>query len=388
MKEIIIDPSRLSELEICPYQFFLRYEYNAKYPKVMEEYGNEQELIERSIHDLLAQQGTVKEVVANNLEEMDRIFQPDTIKDVIATLENWLNRRALQGDLQAINRSFDETFVLGEETVQIKGLFHLIEKIDDQGTIKATVFKGENRLYTHDWMLKTYLPIIYALVINKLYLDAKKILISYYMIKHDSEVWIEFNDEDWEYQRRLVAIQLKGLMDNRGDKAIVGSHCSYCPRRTVCNDFKKMIMDSFEIKNIHELFSISMEEIIGYINTLDTQRSVMKGRSEELKNIVIQHLLENGDDNAEYGKFAIGIEQKKTFDCNVENVLKEVKPKHHSKITKIDKRKLETYLNGLSDEEKIRIMIHCNIKFYKPNLKIREKKDESDKGKLVELLQF
>lgn len=384
----MIDPSRLSELEICPYQFFLKYEYDAKYPKVMEEYGNEQELIERSIHDLLAEEGTVKEVVAKNLEEMDRVFQPDTIKNVIRILDNWLNTRALQGDLQEINRSFDETFVLGKETVQINGLFHQIEKIDEQGTIKATVFKGENRLYTHDWMVKTYLPIIYGLVLNRYYSGAKKVLISYYMVKHDSEVWVEFDNEDWEYQRRLVAIQLKGLMDSRGDKAIVGSHCSYCPRRTVCNDFKKMIMDSFEIKNIHELFSISMEEIIGYINTLDTQRSIMKGRSDELKNLVLHQLLENGNDNAEYGKYAIGIEQKKFFDYNVEKILKEIKPNHHSKITKIDKRKLDKYLKGLSEEEKIGIMIHCSIKFSKPNLKIRESKEESDKGKLVELLQF
>ena len=387
MKKIEIDPSRLSELEICPYQFFLKYEYNAKYPLEYQEYSNEQELIERCIHDLLAQQGTVKEIVARNLEEMDRIFKPDTIKNVIMILENWFNNRVLQGDLQEINRSFTETFTAGRETVKISGLLHQIEKIGREGTFKVTLFKGENRLYTHDWMIKTYLPIIYALVIKKLY-DADKIVISYFMIKYNSEVWVEFKDVDWEYQRQLLENQLKQLMDSRGEKAIVGSHCAYCPRKTVCNHYKGMIMDAFEIKNIHELFSISMEEIIEYISKLDAQRTILKGRSEELKNILIQQLLENGKDTAEYGKYFVGIEQKKSIDCNLEKILKEIKPDLHSKITKIDRKKLEKYLDGLSDEEKVRIMIHCNIKFYKPNLKIREIKGETEKGRLSDILHF
>lgn len=387
MKTIAIDPSRLSEMEICPYQFFLKYEYDAKYPKEYQDYGNEQELIERSIRDLLSEQGTVKEVVAKNLEEMDRVFRPDSVKEAVLLLDNWLDRRRFQGDLQEINQSFTETYTLGKETVAISGLIHQIEKIEGEGTIKATVFKGENRLYTHDWMVKTYLPIIYALVIRRLY-NADKIIISYFMIKHDSEVWVEFKDTDWDYMKRLVAIQLKGLMHSRGEKAITGSHCAYCPRKTVCNDYKKLIMDAFEIEKFHELFKLSMEEIIAFIDAIDSQRTVLKGRSEELKNILIQELLENGNDCADYGKFSVGIEQKKTIDCDLEKILKEIKPDLHSKITKIDRKKLEKYLDGLSDEDKVKLMMHCSIRFYKPNLRIREKKEEFDKGKLSDLLGF
>lgn len=387
MKEIAIDPSRLSELEICPRQYYLRYEYESRYPKDMEDYGNEQELIERCIGDLLMDDsGTVNEVVAHNLEKMDRIFQPNVIKEVLMTLEEWSKGRRLHGALLDYNRSFVETFMLGAETVQISGLVHQVERLDD-GTVKATIFKGENRLYTHNWMLKTYLPIIYALVIRKLY-NADKIVISYFMVKHGSEVWVEFNEKDWDWQRQLVSIQLKKLMDGREDQAIVGSHCAYCPRKTVCNDYKDLIMGSFELRNIHELFNISMEEIIGYVHQLDAQRSLLKNSSEELKNILVQEVLNNGVDSREWGKYRVELDQKKTYDCNIEGILKVIKPKDHAKIVKIDKRKLDIYLNGLSVGDKVKIMTYCNIRFYKPTLKIKVLKEKVDEGKFKELLHF
>lgn len=386
MKEISISPSSFSELEICPRQYFLRYKIEASYPREVREYANEQELIERCIGNLLAGEGTVKQVVANHLEELDRVFQPDTVKEVIVILDNWLKERVLEGDLTDLNKPFVETFVLGRETVQINGLFHQIEKLED-GTIKATVFKGENRLYTYDWLIKSYLPLIYGLAIRKLY-DADKIIISYFMVKHGSEVWVEFNREDWEYQKQLVAIQLKKLMEGGDDVTVVGSHCAYCPRKTLCNDYKKMIMESFEIRNIHELFNISMEEIVDYITILDAQKSLLKGRSDELKNILIQEMLENGKDHDEYGKYVLDIDQKKSYDYNVKKILKELKPKYYAKVLKIDRKKFEKYLDSLSDEDKMKLIVYCELKLFKPMLKIREQEEDRGKGKFKDLLHF
>ncbi len=386
MKEITIDPSRLSELEICPRQYHLRYEIEASFPREVREYANEQELIEGCIGDLLAEEGTVKEVVAKNLQELDRVFQPDTVKDVIEILENWLQERVLKGDLKHLNRSFTETFLLGKETVHIKGLLHQVEKLDD-GTIKATIFKGENRLYTYDWMIKTYLPLIYGMAIRKLY-NADKIVISYFMVKHGSEVWIEFNDVDWAYQYHMVAIQLNGLMRSKEDNAIVGSHCSYCPRKSVCNGYKQLIMESFEIRNIHEFFNISMEEIIDYILILDSQRSILKNRLEELKSILIQEMNNNGVIHEEHGKYSIGLEQKKSYDYDIEGILKEIDPEDYSKIFKVDRRSFEKHFKLLPEEDKIKLLAYCNEKFFKPMLKIKEQEEGRSNGKFKDFLDF
>ena len=386
MREINISPSSFSELEICPRQYFLKHEMEASYPFEIREYANEQELMERCIEDLLAGDGTIKQVVAKHLQELDRVFKPETVKTVVSILGKWLKERALSGDLLDFNRSFVETFVLGEDKVQINGLLHQIEKLED-GTIKATLFKGENRLYTYDWMINSYLPLIYAIVIRKLY-DADKIIISYSMIKYSSEVWIEFDIHDWDFQEQLVAIQLRRLFKGGDGVTIVGSHCAYCPRKTLCNEYKKMIMQSFEIRNIHELFNISIEEIVDYITTLDTQKSLLKHKSDELKNILIQELLENGKAHAEYGKYTLDIEQKKTYNFNLQNILKELKPKDYVRVLKVDRKKFESYLDGLSDEGKLNLIQFRKIKLYKPTLKIREQDEGMDKGKFKDLLHF
>ena len=386
MKEIVIDPSRLSELEICPRQYHLRYEIEASLPREVKEYANEQELIEGCIGDLLAEEGTVKQVVAKNLEELDRVFQPDTVKDVVEILDNWLQERVLKGDLKHLNRSFTETFLLGKERIHMQGLFHQIEKLAD-GTIKATIFKGENRLYTHDWMVKTYLPLIYAMVIKRLY-KTDKIVISYFMVKHGSEVWIEYNEVDWAYQKHMVAIQLNGLMRSREDTAIVGSHCSYCPRKSVCNDYKQFIMESFEIRNIHEFFNIGMEEILDYIMVLDAQRNLLNIRSTELKSILIQEMHNNGVEHEEHGKYSVGFEQKKTYDYDIESILEEINPEDHSKIFKVDRHKMKKYLDSLSEEDKMILMEYCNTRYFKPTLKIKDRKEGMSNGKFKDFLDF
>jgi len=387
MKEIKITPSTFSELELCPRQFFLKYQRNARYPQAIHNYANELELIERCIPQILSGETNITTLVAHELDGMKEVFKPQTVKSVVKLLTKFSQERQYKGDLLGFNVNFMQEYVLAQDRVQINGLLHQVVKQED-GSIKATIFKGENRFYTNEYMVSNYLPLIYAMAIKQLY-NCDKIVINYFMIKHDEEVCIKFNEkEDWDLQKRIVSAHLQKLMEVREEKTVIGSHCAYCPRKSICNDYKTMMIESFEIRNIHELLDIGMDELIKYLLKLENQKEILNDKSEELKNILIHELLNNGKEKAKIGNYEIKIVQKHTFDCDINSVLNVVNSKDHSKIVRIDRNKLKKYLNTLSAKEVIDVEKHCNVRYYNPMLIINETDQESKDKKLMEILKI
>lgn len=349
------------------------------------DYSNEQELIENCIAEIISDSDKdVGRVVARNLEEMNRIFQPDVIKSVIKDLNAWKKARTFEGKILELNKEFQHSFVISDEEVNVEGMIHQIEELAD-GSIKATIFKGERRLYTHDWLSKTYLPLIYGMAIANMY-ECDRIIISYYMVKHGSEVWQTFDNEDWDIQAEILKVQLKKLIEGKEKQAFVGVHCAYCSRKSICNSYKQEIMESFEIKSIHELFNIPMKELMEYISNLDVQKGLLKDRSEELKNILLHELMNKGLDHSNFGEFQVSIEQKKTYDCDIDGIIEAIDPKDYKRLMKINRKKLESYLKGLSLDERIMIMKYLEVKYYKPSLKIKNKKQSIGDSDLKEIL--
>ena len=369
MKKIELTTSQLSTLEQCPNAYQLEHVKEVRHIGVMRDSRDEIELLSQAMERLLAnpKEDIVSETVFDVMKENRIAYKPDMIKRTVSLLKKFVSKFNAEEDGKVLD--VNKRFQLALGGVEITGILHRVNQINDE--LEVTIFKCENRAYTWDWLKQSYEPIIYGLVSSQLY-DADKIRITYCMLKHDHSIYMETNRLDWEEQERLLEVAINNLINSKEGETRLGSHCPYCLNKNVCNDYKRYIMDSFEIRNINELVNIGLEEIIEFIQKLDNQKNILKSRSTELKNIVLNEMISNGVNRESVGQFELSILHKRKNIFDVNKVMEIIEPEDRSLVLSVLNKNMDHYLKGLPEDKRLEIMMNLSIQYYPPMLKITE----------------
>jgi len=386
MNRLDIELGGSQDFWACPRQFFQRFIQNSAVPRRVEDDRNSEALLERCLVRLLRggmDTADIQRIVVEELERLDVMLPPSCVQDVIAECHNF--RTMLQQiDMESVEKciEFTEDYQVGKATIGIKGMFHMVST--DGDTVRGRTFKCGDRYFTHQWIKRSYEPLVYALALHKKYSDRKRVVVEYLMVKHGGSSWLELDAEktDWGLMAKLVTKALTKLMMGDKESAVLGQHCSYCDYKSVCNAYKQEILDAFEIGNVYELFEMGMEEVIGYIQKLDRQKAFLEKQSDDLKSIILHELTSQGIEEETYGSYAVKIEQRKRIEYG-QGVIREMGLERYVDVSKVDNRKMERFLRGASAKTRAKIARHSTVNYSAPILRIHEAEDSDEEKKLL-----
>ncbi len=234
--------SRLSRFEQCPLSFKLSYiDKKRTSPGVPLLFG-------KAIHDVL--EHLVQEHMDNEREDAlsekralelwqeawsaGGLTGAGVFEEGIKILKNFVNRQGFldHQDVLAVERRFE----LRVGSFNVLGFIDRVDRVDDQ-TVEVIDYKTNRMLFTREEIDHSLQMSIYHLAARELWPWAKKVRLSFDMLRHGVRLTTERSDDQLEAAKRYIETTGRMTEEAGSFPAHINSNCQWCDHQTNCHAY-------------------------------------------------------------------------------------------------------------------------------------------------------
>lgn len=289
--------SRLSRFEQCPLSFKLHYiEKKLAEPNDSLRFGKAvhatlevlvQEQMEQERTGILSEERAMElwrqAFVAEGMSGME-LFQ-----EGVTILKNFIREQGVidHQDVLAIEQEFH--LPVGPFTVL--GYIDRVDRVDDE-TVEVIDYKTNRMLFTRDEVDASLQMSLYHLAAQMLWPWAKKVRLTFNMLRHNISMVTERNQEQLEAAKSYVMSMGQQTESATEFPARLNSNCIYCDHRNDCPVYAKALKGkrTFICDDMMKLNEVARER-----EEVANLAKVLYARKQELEDVLKTHLKENDD---------------------------------------------------------------------------------------------
>ncbi|MBN2717902.1 MAG: PD-(D/E)XK nuclease family protein [Deltaproteobacteria bacterium] len=289
--------SRLSRFEQCPLSFKLHYiEKKLAEPNDSLRFGKAvhatlevlvQEQMEQERTGILSEERAMElwrqSFVAEGMSGME-LFQ-----EGVTILKNFIREQGVidHQDVLAIEQEFH--LPVGPFTVL--GYIDRVDRVDDE-TVEVIDYKTNRMLFTRDEVDASLQMSLYHLAAQMLWPWAKKVRLTFNMLRHNISMVTERNQEQLEAAKSYVMSMGQQTESATEFPARLNSNCIYCDHRNDCPVYAEALKGkrTFICDDMMKLNDVARER-----EEVAKLAKVLYARKQELEDVLKTHLKENDD---------------------------------------------------------------------------------------------
>jgi len=244
--------SRLQRFEQCPKSFELHYikQLNSE-PNESLRFGSLlHKVLERLFHWI------IEEEYAGKLDEerLVNLFREEwpssglsgfaLYEEGLSILKSYLRETPIidHRDILAV----EQEFRLQIGNYELMGFIDRANRIDDE-TIQILDYKTNRLIFTREEIDTTLQLTVYHLAAQKLWPWAKKIQLTYYLLRHGFQMNTERNEEQLDAAKNYILSLAKQIETAKEYPPKLNTNCQYCDHRSHCPAYQKAIEGHVEI---------------------------------------------------------------------------------------------------------------------------------------------
>jgi len=139
----------------------------------------------------------------------------------------------------------EQEFRIEVEGFEVRGFIDRVDRIDDE-TVLITDYKSNRAIFTRDEVDQDLQLSIYAMAARVLWPWAKKVRLSFYLLRHGFRMETARSDEDLAAARRYVAMLGRASEQASEYEARLNENCNWCDHRMQCPVYHRALLGKVE----------------------------------------------------------------------------------------------------------------------------------------------
>ncbi len=286
--------SRLSRFEQCPLSFKLHYidEVPAA-PSPQLSFGKAiHEVLEKLLweHCLEGRPGPLSEL--RSMELWQEVSQAndmaggglDRFQEGAGILTAFVRRQGVIEPESILGVEQEFSFPVGPFTMV--GFIDRVERLDDE-TVRIVDYKTNQQLFSREEVESSLQLSLYHIAAQTLWPWAKKVRLSYHMLRHGLSQDTERTDEQLEVVLQYVEALGRRIEASQEFPTRLNSFCPSCDHREQCPEFKRALQGTrtFICEDLAELESVVRER-----EEVARLAKILTSRKDELDRVIRDHL--------------------------------------------------------------------------------------------------
>jgi putative RecB family exonuclease len=307
--------SQLDTYERCPRLFHQRYTgpRRKSWIEVLlfgtAVHGTLETLVGERLGGALAQElheARVREVW-NNEWQKSTLVGVSLYREGLDLVTEWVER---QGPIEPGRvLSVEEKFELTVGRFTVIGAIDRIDKLDDE-TIEVIDYKTNRMLFSRDEVDESLQLSMYAIAAKKLYPWAKRVVLTYDMIRHGTRMMTERTEQQLDDVLTYVEMLAEQSRSAESFPARIGKFCGTCDERHECPGYIEAIYGrrKFPVADPADPVAVAKER-----QQADFIQKMARKRKDELDAMLKEHLKEHESIVADDVEFVIFNRERKRY---------------------------------------------------------------------------
>ena len=289
--------SRLSRYEACPLSYKLHYlDQHEAGDSVPLAFGS---AVHAALEHLVREHLAEERVGPLCAERAASLWQTAWAESGLAGLSLFREGLALvhrfvreQGVLDHLDvLAVEQEFRITVGGFEVLGYLDRVDRIDDE-TVEVVDYKTNRQLFTRDELDGSLQMSLYQLAAQSLWPWAKKVRLTFWMLRHGVQQRTERTTEDLEATRRYVGTIGAAIEEASDYPARLNSNCSWCDHKQQCPAYAEALAGKRDIvcEDEGDLEAVARER-----EQVTSLAKILYGRKSELERVLKSHLKEQDE---------------------------------------------------------------------------------------------
>lgn len=210
---------------------------------------------------------------------------------------------------------------------------------------------------------------IYALAVQIKFPDAKKIKVTFDLLRHERVSTYVTRDDNVKTWHWLKAELDRIVKTETNPRPTLNMECGYCVMKASC----PVLIKNIDGRGIH---SLPLEQVAQLKADLDAQTKAQELLASELDDLLLRHAVEVDSLEYEVGDLTVEVKAQRRRYVDPPTVAEIIGQQLFSQLGKINIGSIETLLNGdeLNPEQKQALKDHISYQLGEPHAKVKPKK--------------
>lgn len=356
--------SKISTFEQCPLKFRRRYIDKLKGPGASMDVGRLcHEVVGLTLQDFRDQERTeavsesrVLAALANLWGDSNLVGQ-DSYTDVEGMLRRWSANMGHvdHNDILAVEKSFKQTF----SGQLVAGVIDYVRQLN-RDTIEVIDWKSNRRPFSKSELESSLQLSLYAIAAKRMWPWAKHVRLTYYLFRHGIWQTTERTHEQLVSAARYVGVVGEQIRGQRKWEPRINNFCAWCDYRQTCPAYR-LVCGGAQ----HEVGE-SLAEKARALEATKKYEAILKRRRTELEDQLKAAVTEDGPQDLADDLPIYQFNKRRTLSYTPSRVVERVtdlipalgqtlpdlRRQALDQVCKVDKAKLEKFVNGFSGLDK------------------------------------
>ena len=296
-------------------------------------------------------------------------YDTDAYRDGAEIVAKWYERNKAGLPNKVLSVETKENFPIKTSVGEIPWNF-IYDRLDqiDEETYEVVDYKTIRQYHTPEMLKKKIQPRSYALAAQIKFPNAKRIWVSFDMLRHDGPVGVVFTREENADTYRYIKRAAERIIATDEDKAeeTLNEECKWCIRKTSCETLAAANAGG-------TVYGLSVEQIAEKKLQIDSQILALKYAQEELD----KQLLAEAENRDEFeftaGNYEVAITARSTRKPNSNAIINIVGPELAAKYGNMTMTNIDKMLKSgeLSDDMVRKIKANITTSWSEPSAKVK-----------------
>lgn len=298
-------------------------------------------------------------------------FDTDAYRDGADLVAKWYARNKEGLPNRVLSCETKENFVIKTSAGEIPWnyIYDRLDQIDEE-TYEVVDYKSIRAFIRPEDLKKKIQPRSYALAAQIRYPDAKRIWVSFDMLRHDGPVGVVFTREENADTYRYIKRAAERIIATDEDKVeeTLNEECKWCIRKVSCETLQRANAGG----TVH---GMSIEEIAQKKLDIDAQILALKYAQEELDKQLCLEAEHRNEFEFEVGNVSVNITARGTRKPNSNAIVNIVGPELSAKYGNFTMTNVDKMLKSgeLSDDQKRMVEAQITKTWGEPSAKVKSK---------------
>jgi len=289
--------SRLSRFEQCPLSFKLHYiEKKRAEPGDALRFGKAiHAVLEVLVREHMEQERTDSLSEDRAAELWQKAFTAEGMSGVamfqegLSIIGNFIREQGIIDHQDVL--SIEKEFHLPVGRFDVLGYIDRVDRVDDE-TVEVIDYKTNRMLFSRDEVDTSLQMSLYHLAAQQLWPWAKKVRLTFHMLRHGIRMVTERNEEQLDAAVKYVEVMGQKTEAATEFPARLNNNCLWCDHRSQCPAYSDALQGSRQqiCKNLDDLKAVALER-----EEVARLAKILYARKSELEKIIKTHLEDNDE---------------------------------------------------------------------------------------------